>query len=48
MFCCAYDPGLALFLAETSTGKETSPGPLDWTALAFTLGLAVLALAVPA
>lgn len=48
MFCCFHDPGLALFLSETTDEEGARVGPLEWTAFASTLILAVLALGVPA
>lgn len=48
MFCCIHDPGMALFLAETTDGEASRPGLLEWTSLAATLLLAVVALSVPA
>ena len=48
MFSCIHDPGLALFLAETPIGENSRAGPLEWTAFAATLLLAVMALSVPA
>ena len=48
MFCCIHDPGMALFLAEATEGQDTRPGALEWTAVAATLLLAVVALTVPA
>lgn len=48
MFSCIHDPGMALFLAETPIGENSRPGPLEWTAFAATLLLAVIALSVPA
>lgn len=48
MFCCLHDPGLAFFLSETPRQEEAGAGPLEWTAFALTLILAVLAFGVPA
>jgi len=45
---CAHDPGLALFLAESSRRGDAGVGPLAWMAFAATLILAVFALGVPA
>lgn len=47
MFSCAHDPGLALFLAETAPDDLPAPGPLEWTALAASVLVAIIALTVP-
>ncbi len=48
MFTCIHDPGLALFLSERADSRAPQPGPFEWTALAVTLGLALLVLVAPA
>lgn len=43
MFCCAHDPGLALFIAEDPTAATSPPGVLEWAALSGTVVFAALA-----
>lgn len=47
MFCCAHDPGMAFFLAETTPSEPRTVGPLEWTAFAATILLALIVFAVP-
>ena len=48
MYCCIHDPGMAIFLAESTVAEDGSPGLLEWTAFVAVLLVAVVALAVPA
>lgn len=49
MFSCAYDPGLAIFLAEHSASDDPpQPGLLEWACFAATLAMAGAALVIPA
>jgi hypothetical protein len=48
MYYCIHDPGLAIFLAESSVAEDGEPGLMEWTALVAVLVVAVVALAVPA
>lgn len=49
MFSCAYDHGLAMFLAEqAATADGTRPGALEWACAAATLVFAGMAVVIPA